>query len=64
MEILFYAFSLICQATSPAMILMVSIMSYLYASRCLTFTPPESSPSGQFWSIYALIGGVRVNLAR
>jgi len=26
----------------------------------LTFTPPESSPSGQFWGIYALIGGVRV----
>ena len=25
-----------------------------------TFTPPESSPSGQFWGIYALIGGVRV----
>jgi len=27
----------------------------------LTFTPPESSPSSQFWGIYALIGGVRVN---
>ena len=27
----------------------------------LTFTPPESAPSGQFWGIYALIGGVRVN---
>jgi len=26
----------------------------------LTFTPPESAPSGQFWGIYALIGGVRV----
>jgi len=26
----------------------------------LTFTPPESSPSSQFWGIYALIGGVRV----
>ena len=26
----------------------------------LTFTPPESAPSGQFWCIYALIGGVRV----
>src|SRR6218665_3406276 len=25
-----------------------------------TFTPPESVPSGQFWCIYALIGGVRV----
>jgi len=23
--------------------------------------PPESSPSGQFWGIYALIGGVRFN---
>src|SRR6218665_1562742 len=28
---------------------------------CLTFTPPEYAPSGQFWLIYALIGGVRVN---
>ena len=28
----------------------------------LTFTPPESFPSSQFWVIYALIGGVRVNL--
>ena len=28
--------------------------------RTLTFTPPESTPSGQFWCIYALIGGVRV----
>src|SRR6218665_2431711 len=28
----------------------------------LTFTPPESSPSGQFWGIYALIGGVRVKI--
>jgi len=27
----------------------------------LTLTPPESFPSGQFWGIYALIGGVRVN---
>ena len=27
----------------------------------LTFTPPESAPSGQFWGIYALTGGVRVN---
>jgi len=27
----------------------------------LTFTTPESSPSGQFWGIYALLGGVRVN---
>src|SRR6218665_1896524 len=27
----------------------------------LTFTPPESAPSGQFWGIYALIGGVKVN---
>jgi len=26
----------------------------------LTFTPPESFPSGQFWGIYALIWGVRV----
>jgi len=26
----------------------------------LTFTPPEYAPSGQFWGIYALIGGVRV----
>ena len=26
----------------------------------LTFTPPESTPSGQFWCIYALIGEVRV----
>ena len=26
----------------------------------LTFTPPESAPSDQFWGIYALIGGVRV----
>jgi len=26
----------------------------------LTFTPPESAPSGQFWCIYTLIGGVRV----
>jgi len=26
----------------------------------LTFTPPESAPRGQFWGIYALIGGVRV----
>src|SRR6218665_1727838 len=26
----------------------------------LTFTPPESAPSGQFWGIYALIEGVRV----
>jgi len=28
----------------------------------LTFTPPESAPSGQFWLIYALIGGVRVKV--
>ena len=28
--------------------------------KVLTFTPPESAPSGQFWCIYALIGGVRV----
>jgi len=28
----------------------------------LTITPPESFPSGQFWGIYALIGGVRVNM--
>src|SRR6218665_2484144 len=27
---------------------------------CLIITPPESAPSGQFWGIYALIGGVRV----
>jgi len=27
----------------------------------LTFTPPESAPSGQFWGSYALIGGVWVN---
>ena len=27
----------------------------------LTFTPPEYAPTGQFWLIYALIGGVRVN---
>ena len=27
----------------------------------ITFTPPESSPSSQFWGIYALIGGVRDN---
>ena len=26
----------------------------------LTFTPPDSFPSSQFWGIYALIGGVRV----
>jgi len=36
----------------------------LHAQTCggilLTFTPPESAPSGQFWCIYALIGGVRV----
>ena len=25
------------------------------------FTPPESAPSGPFWGICALIGGVRVN---
>ena len=30
------------------------------AFRLLTLTPPESSPSDQFWGIYALIGGVRV----
>ena len=30
----------------------------------LTFTPPESFPSSQFWGIYALIEGVRVKLAR
>ena len=29
----------------------------------LTFTTPESFPSGQFWGIYALIGGVRVKYA-
>jgi len=29
-----------------------------------TFAPPESSPSGQFWGIYALIGGVRVKKPR
>ena len=29
----------------------------------LTFTPPESFTSGQFWGIYALIGGVTVNTA-
>ena len=28
--------------------------------RVLTFTPPQSFPSGQFWGIYALIWGVRV----
>src|SRR6218665_2064884 len=28
----------------------------------LTFTPSESAPSGQFWCIYALIGGERVIL--
>jgi len=28
----------------------------------LTFTPPESFPSGQFWGIYASIGGVRVKI--
>jgi len=27
----------------------------------LTFTLPESALSGQFWCIYALIGGLRVN---
>jgi len=27
----------------------------------LTFTTPEFFPSGHFWGIYALIGGVRVN---
>jgi len=26
----------------------------------LTYTSPESFPCGQFWGIYALIGGVRV----
>jgi len=26
----------------------------------LTFTPPESALSGQFWGIYALLAGVRV----
>ena len=31
------------------------------ANSGLTFTPPESAPSGQFWGIYALIGWVRVN---
>src|SRR6218665_1236322 len=31
------------------------------SERFLTFTPSESAPSGQFWGIYALIGGVRVN---
>src|SRR6218665_2972796 len=30
----------------------------------LTFTPPESSPSGQFWGIYALIGGVGLRINR
>jgi len=30
--------------------------------KTLTFTPPESAPSGQFWGINALIGGVRVNV--
>ena len=30
----------------------------------LTFTPPESFPSSQFWGIYALIGGVRVKLLK
>ena len=33
----------------------------LLREKFLTFTPPESSPSDQFWGIYALIGGVRVN---
>jgi len=28
----------------------------------LTCTPPESAPSGQFWGISALIGGVRVKV--
>ena len=33
---------------------------FLPSGNTLTFTPPESFPSGQFWGIYALIGGVRV----
>ena len=30
--------------------------------KALTFTPPGSFPSSQFWGIYALIGGVRVKM--
>src|SRR6218665_749812 len=42
----------------------VYLCTYLlwsHPAALLTFTPPESAPSGQFWGIYALIGGVRVN---
>jgi len=35
-------------------------LAYAHA---LTFTPPESAPSGQFWGIYALIGGVRAKVS-
>ena len=35
--------------------------TWLLNSTPLIFTPPESSPSGQFWGIYTFIGGVRVN---
>src|SRR6218665_1779469 len=35
----------------------------LLREKFLTFTPPESFLSDQFWGIYALIGGVRVNSA-
>ena len=34
---------------------------YTYISP-LTFTPPVSFPSGQFWGIYTLIGGLRVKV--
>ena len=31
-----------------------------WKNEILTFTPPESAPSSQFWGIYAVIEGVRV----
>ena len=42
--------------------LLIKVEVYRCASRLYSFrevTPSESAPSGQFWCIYALIGGAR-----
>src|SRR6218665_388881 len=53
-------FYLVCFSQGPAFTSCI-IMWRLAIPRLLTFTPPESVPSGQLWCMYALIGEVRVN---
>ena len=51
------------QMLEPVLRLLLNIFAHGPSNTVLTFTPPESAPSGQFWGIYALIGGVRARLS-